>query len=327
MWQLTGHSRAVGLLRQSLESGQLSHAYLFVGPAHVGKYTLALNLAQAVNCASADPPCQECAPCRRIAAAKHADVNVVDLLSVEKKEIGIRQVAEMQTAAHLPPFEGRYKVFIFDRAEMLSHEAANSLLKTLEEPPPQVLIILLTARESALLPTIASRCQRVELRPLPAATVREALMADHHVAPDRADLLARLSGGCPGWAALALRDEGVLAEREERLAVFSRLCDAGTHDRLAYAADLAGMFSKGRDRVADTLSAWLLWWRDVMLIKCGNSRWIINADQEEVLRHQAERNTPGSIRTFMHAISKTARELEQNANARLALEVLLLNMP
>ena len=170
MWQLTGHSRAIGLLRQSLGSGRLSHAYLFVGPAHVGKFTLALNLAQAVNCDGGDPPCQECVPCRRIAAAKHADIHIVDLLSVEKKEIGIRQVADMQTAAHLPPFEGRHKVFIFDRAELLSHEAANSLLKTLEEPPPNVLIILLTARESALLPTIASRCQRVELRPLPTAT-------------------------------------------------------------------------------------------------------------------------------------------------------------
>ncbi len=327
MWQLTGHARAIGLLRRSLEGGQLSHAYLFVGPPHVGKYTLALNLAQAVNCASGDPPCQECAPCRRIAAAKHADVHVVDLLSVEKKEIGIRQVADMQSAAHLPPFEGRYKVFVFDRAEMLSHEAANSLLKTLEEPPPHVLIILLTARESALLPTIASRCQRVELRPLPAAKVREALIADHHVAPDRADLLARLSGGCPGWAVLALRDEGVLAEREERLADFARLCDAGTHDRLAYAADLAGIFSKGRDRVAGTLSEWLLWWRDVLLIKCGNGRWIVNADQEEALRHQAARNSPDAIRGFMHAIGRTARELDQNANARLALEVLLLNMP
>ena len=327
MWQLTGHSRALGLLRRSLESSQLSHAYLFVGPAHVGKHTLALNLAQAVNCASEGPPCQQCASCRRIIAAKHPDVHVVDLLSGEKKEIGIRQVAEMQAAAHLPPFEGRYKVFILDRAELLSHEAANSLLKTLEEPPPRVLIILLTAGESALLPTVASRCQRVELRPLPAAAVREALVADHHVAPDRADLLARLSGGCPGWALLALRDESVLAEREERLADFARLCDAGTHERLAYAAELAGLFGKGRDRAADTLSAWLQWWRDIMLIKCGNSRWIINADREEALRRQAERHTPSAIRAFMQAIGRTGRELEQNANPRLALEVLLLRMP
>jgi DNA polymerase-3 subunit delta' len=327
MWQLTGHPRAIGLLQQSLGSGRLSHAYLFAGPPHVGKLTLAMNLAQAVNCDRGDPPCQECGPCRRIAAAKHADIHVVDLLSLEKKEIGIRQVADMQAAAHLPPFEGRYKVFIFDRAEMLSHEAANALLKTLEEPPPNVLIILLTAREGDMLPTISSRCQRVELRPLPVRTVREALIADHHIPPDRADLLARLSGGCPGWAVQALSDEAVLADRDQRLADFARLCSAGTHERLAYAAGLAGLFSKGRDQVADTLFAWLQWWRDVMLIKCGSSRWIVNADQEEVLRRQAERNTPDTIRTFMRGITRTARDLERNANPRLALEVLLLNMP
>ncbi len=327
VWQVKGHSRTVALLRQSLERGRLSHAYLFTGPAHVGKLTLAMNLAQAVNCESEDRPCQQCAACRRIAAAKHADVHVVDLLSADKKEIGIRQVADMQSAAHLPPFEGRCKVFVFDRAEMLSREAANSLLKTLEEPPPAVLMVLLTARENELLPTIASRCQRLELRPLPVAAVREALVADHHVPPDRADLLARLSGGCPGWAILALRDEKVLAERDRRLDDFARLCGAGARERLAYAAELAALFSKGREGVADTLAAWRQWWRDVMLIKCGNSQGIINTDQEEVLRREAERNTPRSIAAFMRRISLTARELEQNASPRLALEVLLLHMP
>jgi DNA polymerase-3 subunit delta' len=227
MWQLAGHSRATTLLQQSLRNGQLSHAYLLVGPAHVGKFTLARNLAQAVNCESESRPCQECTSCRRIATSKHSDIHIVDLVSVEKKEIGIRQIAEMQTAAHLPPFEGKCKVFIFDRAEMLSNEAANSLLKTLEEPPPNILIILLTARESALLPTIASRCQRVELRPLPLGLVIDVLVKDYQVPQERADFLARLSGGCLGWALQALRDETLLSSREQRLEDFSRLCAAG----------------------------------------------------------------------------------------------------
>jgi len=165
------------------------------GAGACGQVHLSPEPCQAVNCASADPPCQECTSCRRIAASKHSDIHIVDLISVEKKEIGIRQIADMQNAAHLPPFEGKNKVFIFDRAEMLSHEAANSLLKTLEEPPPNILIILLTARESALLPTIASRCQRVELRPLPLGLVIDVLTKDYHLPQEKADLLARLSGG------------------------------------------------------------------------------------------------------------------------------------
>jgi len=327
MWQLAGHSRATTLLQQSLTNGQLSHAYLFVGPAHVGKFTLARNLAQALNCTSTEPPCQECTPCRRIAASKHSDIHIVDLISVEKKEIGVRQIAEMQNAAHLPPFEGKYKVFIFDRAEMLSHEAANSLLKTLEEPPPNIMIILLTAKESSLLPTIASRCQRVELRPLPLGLVIDVLVKDYHVAQDKADLLARLSGGCLGWALQALWDEALLSNREQRLEDFSRLCAAGTRDRLAYAADLAALFGKGRDRMSDVLSAWLQWWRDLLLIKCDNRRWIVNVDQEALLSTQAERLTAESIAAFMRDIRAAGEQLEMNANPRLALEVLMLRMP
>jgi DNA polymerase-3 subunit delta' len=327
MWQLAGHSRAITLLQQSLRNGQLSHAYLLVGPAHVGKFTLALNLAQAVNCDSESRPCQECTPCRRIAASKHPDFRVIDLLPEKAKSISIDQIRNMQTETHLPPYEGKYKVFVIDGAHLLSHEAANSILKILEEPPPNILIMLLTTRESALLPTIASRCQRVELRPLPLGSVRDVLVKDYQITQDKADLLARLSGGCLGWALLALRDENLLSDREERLADFARLHTAGTRDRLAYAADLASLFSKGRDRVTGVLSAWLQWWRDLLLIKCGSSQWIINVDQQAVLSQQADKVAPASIASFMRDIRVASEQLEQNANPRLALEVLMLRMP
>ena len=327
MWQLAGHSRAITLLQQSLRNGQLSHAYLFVGPAHVGKFTLALNLAQAVNCAHQEPPCQECPSCRRIAASKHPDFRVIDLLPEKAKSISIDQIRNMQTETHLPPYEGKYKVFVIDGAHLLSHEAANSILKILEEPPPNILIILLTTSESALLPTIASRCQRVELRPLSLGLVRDILAKDHQITQGKADLLARLSGGCLGWAILAIQNGSLLSDRDERLADIARVCGAASRDRLAYAADLAGMFGKGRDKVADILSAWQQWWRDLLLIKCDNTRWIINIDQEPVLSKQAETLTAEGISAFMREIRATTVKLEQNANPRLALEVLMLKMP
>ena len=327
MWQLAGHSRATTLLQQSLRNGQLSHAYLFVGPAHVGKFTLAMNLAQAANCESEDRPCQECTSCRRIATSKHPDFRVIDLLPEKAKSISIDQIRSMQTETHLPPYEGKYKVFVIDGAHLLSHEAANSILKILEEPPPNILIILLTTSESALLPTIASRCQRVELRPLPLGSVRDVLVKDHQLAQDRADLLARLSGGCLGWAILALQDKSLLSDREQRLADIARLHDATAHDRLAYAAELAAIFGKGRDKATDALSEWLQWWRDLLLLKCGNTRWIMNVDQEPALSRQAETLTAAGISAFMREITATTVQLEQNANPRLALEVLMLKMP
>jgi len=327
MWQVVGQPKAITLLERSIEIGQLSHAYLFVGPPHVGKLTLALNLAQAVNCGAATPPCGECISCRRIAAGKHADVQIIGLLSEERREISIEQIREMQTGASLPPFEGRHKVFIFDRADLLSHEAANCLLKTLEEPLPQVLLILLTARESALLPTIVSRCQRVELRPLPVNLIKEALIEDHGVAADRAELLARLSDGCFGWALLAMQDEKIIEERSRRLATLVDLSYAGLKQRLAYAAELAAQFSKNREEIEEVLTLWLQWWHDLLLIKGGDGKFVTNIDQQSALLQQAKDFNAKQVMDFIHHLQAVSEQLEQNANPRLALEVLMLSMP
>ncbi|MFC1908234.1 ATP-binding protein, partial [Chloroflexota bacterium] len=138
MWQVVGQTKVVSLLKRSLEREIVAHAYLFVGPPHVGKMTLALDLAQAVNCEAVESPCGECLSCQKIALANHADVRIIGLTTdrdlVEDKprvEISIDQIRQMQHSASLPPFEGKYKVFIIDGAEHLSSEAANCLLKTL----------------------------------------------------------------------------------------------------------------------------------------------------------------------------------------------------
>ncbi len=327
MWQVVGQPKAITLLERSIEMGQLSHAYLFVGPPHVGKLTLALNLAQVVNCGAAAPPCGECTSCRRIAAGKHADVQIIGLISEEKREIGIEQIREMQTAASLPPYEGRHKVFIFDKAELLSHEAANCLLKTLEEPSPQVLLVLLTARESALLPTIVSRCQRVELRPLPVTLIKEALIEDYGVAADRAELLARLSDGCFGWALLTMQDEKILEERSRRLTTLVDLSYASLKQRLAYAAELAAQFSRSREEVEEVLALWLQWWHDLLLVKGGDGKFVTNIDQQSTLFQQAKHLSTRQVMDFIYHLQATYEQLEQNANPRLALEVLMLSMP
>jgi DNA polymerase-3 subunit delta' len=327
MWQVVGQPKAITLLERSIEMGQLSHAYLFVGPPHVGKLTLALNLAQAVNCGAAASPCGECTSCRRIAAGKHADVQIIGLISEEKREIGIEQIREMQTAASLPPYEGRHKVFIFDKAELLSHEAANCLLKTLEEPSPQVLLVLLTARESALLPTIVSRCQRVEMRPLPVTLIKEALIEDYGVSADRAELLARLSDGCFGWALLTMQDEKILEERSRRLATLVDLSYASLKQRLAYAAELAAQFSRSREEVEEVLALWLQWWHDLLFVKGGDGKFVTNIDQQSTLFQQAKHLSTRQVMDFIYHLQVTHEQLEQNANPRLVLEVLMLSMP
>ena len=192
MWQVVGQSRVVSLLQRSLEMGALAHAYLFIGSPHVGKMTLALNLAQALNCEASEPPCGECASCQKIASAKHADIQIIGVTSngdsAEAKprvEISIDQIRQIQHSANLPPFEGRYKVFIIDGAEFLSNEAANCLLKTLEEPVGEVIFILLTVNDRLLPATVISRCQRLELPPLATSEVEAALGSRWSVEPTK----------------------------------------------------------------------------------------------------------------------------------------------
>jgi DNA polymerase-3 subunit delta' len=331
LWQVIGQTRAVSLLQHGLEAGTLAHAYILVGPPHVGKMTLALNLAQALNCEAAERPCLECTSCQKIASGGHADVQVIGLTqnenAAEAKLIGIDQIKQMQHSASLPPFEGRHKVFIIDGAELLSTEAANCLLKTLEEPEGKVTFILLTVNDSLLPATVVSRCQSLELPPLSTTALASTLVSNRGIEPERARLLAGLSHGCPGWAFAAAADDSLLQQRDEEL---NRLLDvimADCEERFAYATQLAAQFNQNRGLVYGVLDLWLDYWRDLMLVKVGCQDIITNVDRLDRLAEMAKGYRLTQIKTFIESIRAAAGQLRQNANPRLVLEVLMLDIP
>ncbi len=335
MWDVVGQDRVISLLQRSLEAESLAHAYLLVGSAHVGKMTLALNLAEALNCEGAEPPCGECASCLRIADGKHADVQVIDLGSANgdsaesesKVKISVEQIEQMQHSASLPPFEGRCKVFILDGAELLSIGAANRLLKTLEEPSGKVVFVLLTMNDKLLPATIVSRCQRVELAPLGTAEVETALIERWGTEPDKAKLLSRLANGCLGWAVSAARDEQLLQQRAEALDRLLDITEAGYEERFQYASQMAGRFSQNRTAVREILNLWLEWWHDLLLVKVGCSGAVTNIDRSTQLASVAAGYTLNQIRVFIDSIRAAVEQLQLNANPQLALEVLMLSVP
>jgi DNA polymerase-3 subunit delta' len=334
MWQIIGQGRNVALLQRGLETGFLSHAYLFSGPAHIGKMTLALNLAQALNCPEAEAPCNRCDSCLKIASGKHADVQIVSLGSNgvptegrQKIEIGIDQIRELQHVASLPPFEGSVKMFIIDGAEMLSLEAANCLLKTLEEPEEKVIFILLAASEKLLPETVVSRCQVIKLPPVPAGEIETALIRDREVGQEKAKLLARLSHGCPGWAVSAAADDNLLQQRSEWLDGLLEAINGGVEERFSYAAQLAAGFTQNRELVYNRLDLWLDWWRDLLLARAGAIDNVTNIDRLDSLSGMAESCSLAEIRNFSKSIQTAGEQLRQNANPRLALEVLMLDIP
>ncbi|MEE8413902.1 MAG: AAA family ATPase [Dehalococcoidales bacterium] len=331
VWQVIGQSRAVSLMRRSLETGSLAHAYLFIGPAHMGKMTLAINLAQALNCEATEVPCGECFSCQKIAAFRHADVQITVLNDETSEEnrakIGVGQNEEIQHSASLPPFEGKCKVFIIDGAEFLSTGAANRLLKTLEEPESNVVFILLTVDERLLLPTVVSRCQRVELSHVPVNEIEAALEKNWAVEPEKAGLLARLSHGCPGWAVSAAIDDSLAQQRTEWLERLIDITAADGEERFTYAAQLATQFGQNRGLVYQRLELWLEWWRDLLLVKAGLPDSITNIDRLDSLSDMAKGYTLVQIKAFIQSIRTTGEQLRQNASPRLAIEVLMLDVP
>jgi DNA polymerase III subunit delta' len=231
---IRGQERALQFLQAARGSGRLAHALLFSGPRGVGKFSTALCFAAALNCA-ADEPCGQCPSCRKILARSHPDLLILRALP-DKSEIAIEQVRQVIAALNYPPFEGRCRAVIIDGAEDLNRFSANSLLKTLEEPTPQTILLLVAHQLSRIPPTILSRCQLVRFSPLPDEVVRDELARDSGIAPADLAFAAAFSGGSiPAGSeelqrALLLRGEWAAAlaapagEREAALSRLAELC-------------------------------------------------------------------------------------------------------
>jgi DNA polymerase-3 subunit delta' len=245
---IIGHERPVRILKRAIARGTVAHAYLFSGEEGIGKKMTAFALAAAVNCPAPgeDGGCGACPSCRKVANAAHPDVHI---LAPDGDEIKIDQIRETQSELALRPFEGAKKVLIVDGAEKMNDAAANALLKTLEEPPGDAVIILVSSMPQALLPTIRSRCQEIRFLPLPRRVLARALVQRRGVSEEDAWFLAAIAQGSIGRG-LEMDVEAERAQREEFLSLLSGLRTMGDGEVLSR-AEAVGKDREQFDRLLD----------------------------------------------------------------------------
>ena len=321
---VVGHGWVLDLVQRGLEQGRLPHSLLLCGPAHVGKFTTALAIARLLLCPQT-PPCGICRHCSLALRRVHPDLQILEL-PPDRRTIPLRDVHELMHGMALRPLEAARKVYIIRGAEDLAEEGANALLKTLEEPPPAVTLILTAPDPATLLPTIVSRCQLLGLRPAPSRAI-----ADHLVGlgvdPARADRIAAVSGGRPGWAIMAANDETLANSRSERAQELVGLLSASRLDRMRAADALAERWRDHPDEVREALHAWSEVWHELLLASSGLPEALAYSDLTGELRSVAERVSATEVQRALAATLDVADALEWNAHPRLALEAYLLFLP
>ncbi len=328
---MIGHEWAAGLLKSHIVHGSVRHAYLFTGADGLGKRTLALRFAQALNCET--PPkagemCGECRACQLTWKTSYPDLHILQAED-EGKAIEVDQVRSLQRSLALAPYEAAWRVGLLLRFHEATISAANALLKTLEEPAAKV-VLLLTARSvESVLPTIASRCEILRLRSLPSVAL-EGSLVERGVPEEQANLLAGLSGGRPGRALLWADAPEILRRREEALEDMLNLVGANRVERFAYVDSLTRGKQElrlKRTRALEVLEAWLTFWRDVTLLRSSAEVATVNQDREADLQRVAQEVDADSAADFVRALERTRVAIGKNANLRLALESLMLRLP
>jgi len=323
-WNLTGHDWAVDMLKKHIVHGTTRHAYLFSGPPGLGRRTLALRFAQALNCPTpleTGIPCGECRDCKQIESMKHADLSIVQSDS-EGGILKVDQIRETRKSLILKPYMSQYRVALFLRFHEANDNAANALLKTLEEAPSYAVLILTADNPEQLLPTILSRCEVLRLRPLSVIDVQNEL-EQRGFETRHSKLIAHISGGRMGYAIRLMEDDSLLIKREERLNDLMTLLPASRVEKFKYADQL----SRDKDTMRQTILFWLSYWRDVMLRTAQAETPLVNVDRNLEIEDIASRMDLSSSRRVVSELEKTLDKMDRNVNSRMLAEVLLLDLP
>jgi DNA polymerase-3 subunit delta' len=312
---ILGQDNCIALLSRTLATGKSAHAYLFEGIEGCGKKLTALAFIEAVFCGGTEG-CGHCPSCRKISSGRHPDLHLVE---PDGAYIKIDQIRELQRELAFRPYEATKKACIIDGAEKLNPAAGNALLKTLEEPPGNALLILITSNPDGVLPTVLSRCQRLIFSALSEAAI-DTILRERGSAPEAARIIASLAGGSMGKA-IEIGEETALVERKGFLEKVGALSLGEITPLFAMAEELAG----DKENALELLGLLTAFLRDALLLRCGDGR-VVNTDLLPLVEQEAAQFSGVEIMERIGHVSECRRAITGNVNTRLALEVLLMRL-
>ena len=328
-----GQRLPVRLLQQFMRNGTIPHALLFTGISGIGKLTMAKTFAMALNCRQnppdhpqdtigEEPPCGKCPTCIKISNQRHPDVIT---LKPQKGTLRIDQIRNLLGTLAMKPFSAEHRVVIIDEAQALTPGAGNALLKVLEEPPPDTIIILINVQKSDLLPTIVSRCRHIHFQPLCPEDLATLLSHHQGLAPEQATIIANLAGG--SYEKARLLASGKWQDMRNWLIQAVGLGQSKSQGSAAITAAmaLAAQLAQRKDKIDDLLDILSTWLRDLAVLPYAGGG-VINADCHAVLKQVRPRLNDQKLLGMWEAVQNAQKDIAANGNLRLTMEIMTLGL-
>ena len=320
---ILGHKQEIAHLERAIESGKVSHAYIFTGEKGTGKHRLASAFAETLQCEDTqNRPCGKCHSCRQAQSGNHPDIIYV---SHEKpSSIGVEDIrSQLAGDIQIRPYNGNYKIYIIPDAEKMTVQAQNAILKTIEEPPEYAVIILLTANEQALLETIRSRCVILNLKPVPDEVVRKYLMEQIQVPDYQADICVAFAQGNIGKAVRLASSEDFSVIKSSAMKLIRNLGNMEISELIEYVKEV----QEYKVSIQDYLDILALWYRDMVYYKATKDiDGIVFRDELKTIRDTVKVCSYEGVEEVMKAIENAKTRLSANVNFDLTMELLFLVM-
>ncbi len=321
--EIIGHEKIVAHLQNAIVTDKVSHAYIFSGGQGTGKKLLASVFAMTLQCErKEEKPCLQCEFCKRAMNKNHPDI--IRITHEKLATISIEEIRrQLINDIAVKPYMGPYKIYIVDEADKLTPQAQNALLKTIEEPPAYGIILLLTRNIDGLLPTIISRCVRLDLKMLPDYQVKEYLMDRLHVPDYQAEIDASFAQGSIGKAKQAASSEEFAKMTQDAIRILKYAGDMDVYELI----DVIKELSEEKDAIYNYLDLFLLWFRDVLMFKATREVDHLVFKQEiGSIREQARERSYEGIEKILDALGKAKARLKANVNFDLVMELLFLTI-